>query len=150
MKISGGQLLCRQDRAEWSWPRSGSGWRSESPFGPTQDLDIHRCGLTVPPRACQHPSDQSLSSTPSGRHRLTGQRAWPMDPAKTGKQRATRQARLREISWMEYPGPCPSPHTSLLPQCFSHAKDTCQECAGAPRSQRARETPQSRIMARRS
>lgn len=108
--------------------------RTRKPFWPHGGPDLHKCGLT---------SGQSLSSTPMGRHRLAGQRAWPMDPAKKGGNKEP-QASKAEGSFLDGgPQVLPNSHTSLLPQSFSHAKTTCQDCAGAVGSQKARETPQN-------
>lgn len=105
---------------------------TREPFWPHGGPSLHTCGLT---------SGQSRSATPWGG---TGRQAEGLahGPSQEGReQRATDQARQRAVSWMGDPGSCPNPHTFLLPQSFSHAKATCQECAGAPGSQKAKETP---------
>lgn len=67
----------------WKW----EGMRLESPCGHTQDPDPHSHRSAVPPRAQQQPAGQGLSSTPTGRHSLAGQRARPTDSAvRAGKK----------------------------------------------------------------
>lgn len=74
------QLLCCQNRAEWSWPGNGRGGDQKA------HLAAHRTHILTdvgcPPQSLAALGGQGLSSTPAGRHRLAGQRAWPMNPAK--------------------------------------------------------------------
>lgn len=119
----------------WKW--GGMGLESPWPHpGPRSSQ-----GWAVPPRTQKHPAGQGLSSTPTRRHSLAGQRARPTDSADMASNKEPWGKQGRGAG---DPRPCQSPHTSLMPRPFSHAEATGQECAGAPGSQRTRETREAR------
>lgn len=78
---SGGrQLLCCQNRAEWSWPGNGRGGDQKAHLAARRTHILTDVGC--PSQSLAALGGQGLSFTPAGRHRLAGQRAWPMNPAK--------------------------------------------------------------------